>query len=197
MVASACCNLSSFLWGWERLGRILSPLLWGRDEHRISPLKPFWESFKCVENTSTHSEPTFLEPGCISLLVTTGVYQVRMKMAETRTETWLPFRHKKKISGLGLYTSLRRFWLAWCSSQLWLTLRFLTKFCLLNWETEDRSWAVGTPPNHCHMVRNASDCSFFSAGCYLVLIVLLIIWKAAFCAWASVFPPVKWRGCIR
>lgn len=89
-------NLSSFLWGWERLGRILSPLLWGRDEHRISPLKPFWESFKCVENTSTHSEPTFLEPGCISLLVTTGVYQVRMKMAETRTETWLPFRHKKK-----------------------------------------------------------------------------------------------------
>lgn len=132
--AIICPHFCDLTWGWERLGRILSPLLWGRDEHQISPLKPFWESFKCVENTSTHFEPTCFEPGCINLLVRTGVYQVKMKMAETRIETWLPFRHKKKkIFVLGLRTSLWRFWLAWCSSQLWLTLRSLMKFYLLNW----------------------------------------------------------------
>ena len=37
----------------------------------------------------------------------------------------------------------------------------------------------------------------FSAWRYFALIVLLIICKAAFCAWASVFPSVKQRGCIR
>lgn len=92
--AVICPHFCGPTWGWERRGRRLSPLPWGRGEHRISLLKPFGESFKCVENTCTHFEPTCLEPGRTDLLVTTGVYQVKMKMAETRTETWLPFRHK-------------------------------------------------------------------------------------------------------